>query len=123
MNLKHRDYRRALWQLLSFLLFPVGFFLLATSVYSLFNLTEIVRLSALVMHAVVFQDWTASRSETAGHLLGGLTWISHASEASARRNPEFESIINVLQEVGPRPEENSLFFGLPVRYRACAISN
>jgi hypothetical protein len=52
-----------------------------------------------------------------------LTWISHASEASARRNPEFESIINVLQEVGPRPEENSLFFGLPVRYRACAISN
>ena len=52
-----------------------------------------------------------------------LAWISHASEASARRNPEFESIINVLQEVGPRPEENSLFFGLPVRYRACAISN
>ena len=55
--------------------------------------------------------------------LCALTWISHASEASARRNPEFESIINVLQEVGPRPEENSLFFGLPVRYRACAISN
>ena len=52
----------------------------------------------------------------------GLARISHTSEAIARRYPEFESEIKVLQEFGSCPEGNSLFFALPIRYRACAPS-
>jgi hypothetical protein len=52
-----------------------------------------------------------------------LAWISHTPRVTARRYPVFESIINLLQEVGPRSEGDSLFFGLPVRYCARARSN
>ena len=47
-----------------------------------------------------------------------LTWISHASGVTARRYAVFDSKINLLQEVGSRPEGDSLFSGLPVCFRA-----
>jgi hypothetical protein len=54
--------------------------------------------------------------------LAQLTQISHTPRATRRRYPTFESKINVLQEVDPRSEGNSLFLALPVRYGACAVS-
>jgi hypothetical protein len=61
---------------------------------------------------------TASRVVEAEPSLQTLAWISHTPRVTARRYPVFESIINLLQEVGPRSEGDSLF-----RYCARARSN